>query len=126
MRCTACGARRPDTDPIDTTSLASLPRCDRCDALLRPDVVWFGEPLDEAVLGEAVERARGASVCLVVGTSAVVQPAASLATVTKRSGGSVIEINPDETPLTALADVSIRATAADAIPDVVRGAEEPV
>jgi NAD-dependent deacetylase len=120
VRCTVCGSRRPHVDPIDATSMASLPRCEGCAALLRPDIVWFGEPLDDAVLGEAVERARTADVCLVVGTSAVVKPAASLAMVTKRAGGAVIEVNPESTPLTPFADVSIRATAADAVPKIVR------
>jgi NAD-dependent deacetylase len=62
VRCTVCGARRSHLDPIDASSTDSLPRCDRCDALVRPDVVWFGEPLDDAILGEALERARTASV----------------------------------------------------------------
>jgi NAD-dependent protein deacetylase/lipoamidase len=119
VRCTVCTSRRSHVDPIDATSRESLPRCDRCGALLRPDIVWFGESLDDAVLSEALERARTADVCLVVGTSAVVQPAASLAMVTKRTGGSVIEVNPEPTPLTPFADVSIRATAADAVPKIV-------
>lgn len=118
-RCTACGARRADVGPIDASSHASLPRCGECGGLLRPDIVWFGEPLDDAVLGEALERARTARVCLVVGTSAVVQPAASLAMVTKRSGGCVIEINPEPTPLTPFADVSIRAPAAGTLPRIL-------
>jgi NAD-dependent protein deacetylase/lipoamidase len=120
VRCTVCGTRRAHVDPIDATSHESLPRCGGCGALLRPDIVWFGEPLDDALLGEAIQRARAADVCLVVGTSAVVQPAASLAMVTKRAGGSVIEVNPESTPLTPFADVSIRATAADAVPEIVR------
>jgi NAD-dependent deacetylase len=120
VRCTACGTRRPDAAPIDTSSRESLPRCDTCGGLVRPDIVWFGEPLDDAVLREALERARSADVCLVVGTSGVVQPAASLAMVTKRSGGSVIEVNPETTPLTQFADVSIRAGASDIVPLIVR------
>jgi NAD-dependent deacetylase len=119
VRCTACGIRRPHVDPIDASSRESLPRCDRCGALLRPDVVWFGEPLDDGVLAEALTRARTANVCLVVGTSAVVQPAASLAMVTKRCGGSLIEVNPEATPLTPFADVSLRAMAAEAVPRIV-------
>jgi NAD-dependent deacetylase len=83
--------------------------------VLRPDVVWFGEPL-----GEAFERAVGCAsqseVCLVVGTSAVVQPAAGVAMVTRRSGGVIIEVNPDATPLTPKSAVSLRATAADVVP----------
>jgi NAD-dependent deacetylase len=119
VRCTACGACDEHVDPIDASSADSLPRCRRCRALLRPDIVWFGEPLDDAVLGEALTRARTADVCLVVGTSAVVQPAASVAMVTKRSGGHVIEVNPDTTPLTPFADVSIRGTAAAVVPHIV-------
>lgn len=116
VRCTACGDRRDDDSEIDASSTATLPHCARCGALLRPDIVWFGEPLDDNVLSEAIERARAADVCLVVGTSAVVQPAASLAMVTKRAGGEVIEVNPESTPLTPFADASIRGTAADVLP----------
>jgi NAD-dependent deacetylase len=119
VRCTACGARRPHVEPIDATSRESLPHCDACGALLRPDVVWFSEPLDDAVLGEAIECARTADVCLVVGTSAVVQPAAGLAMVTKRAGGCVVEVNPEPTPLTPFADVSIRSTAVESVPRIV-------
>lgn len=119
VRCTACGARREHVEPIDSSSCETLPRCQRCDGLLRPDVVWFGESLDEAVLGAAVECAGSADVCLVVGTSAVVQPAASLALLTKHAGGRVIEVNPDRTPLTPMADVSVRASAADTLPRIV-------
>jgi NAD-dependent deacetylase len=119
VRCTACGERRHDDGEIDASSTESLPHCGRCGGLLRPDIVWFGEPLDDVVLSEAIERARTADVCLVVGTSAVVQPAASLAMVTKRAGGELIEVNPDRTPLTPFADASIRGTAADVVPRLV-------
>ena len=119
VRCTSCGERQEHDAPVDVSSSDSLPRCARCSALLRPDIVWFGEPLDDAVLAEALERARTADVCLVVGTSAVVQPAASLAMVTKRAGGELIEVNPETTPLTPFADVSVRGTAADVVPRLV-------
>jgi NAD-dependent deacetylase len=119
VRCTGCGRRRSHAEPVDVSSADALPRCDHCGALLRPDVVWFGEPLDDAVLGDALQSARAAAVCLVIGTSAVVQPAASLAMVTKRAGGSVVEVNPEETPLTPFADVSIRARAAHAVPPLL-------
>jgi NAD-dependent deacetylase len=118
-RCTACDARRHHVEPIDTSSRDALPRCERCAALLRPDVVWFGEALDDAVLAAAVAAAGVSDACLVVGTSAVVQPAASLALVTKQHGGRIVEVNPEPTPLTSIADVSIRASAADAVPEIV-------
>ena len=87
-------------------------RCSECDGLLRPDVVWFGEPLDRDVIERAFRWAESAQVCLVVGTSAVVHPAASLATVTLETGGQLVEVNPEPTPLTQLAAASIRAGAA--------------
>ena len=124
-RCVDCGRRRDHRDPIDAKEKSSLPRCQACGGLQRPDVVWFGEPL-----GEAIDRAFGcaaeAEVCLVVGTSAVVQPAASVAMVTRRAGGVIIEVNPEETPLTPMSEVSIRSTALETVPRILapRGAEQ--
>jgi len=115
VRCTECGRRREHREPIDAASRSSLPHCADCGALSRPDVVWFGEPL-----GEAIERAFGcaaeAEVCVVVGTSAVVQPAAGVAMVTRRAGGVIIEVNPEATPLTPMSEVSLRSGAAEAMP----------
>jgi NAD-dependent deacetylase len=119
-RCTRCSARYDQrAEPVDATSLDTLPRCARCGALLRPDVVWFGEPLDAGVLEAAVRAAERAELCLVVGTSGSVQPAASLARVTREAGGRVVEVNPEETPLTPLADVAVRLPAARAVPTIV-------
>ena len=117
-RCTGCRERR--TLAADDPALAAPPpRCSRCGALLRPDVVWFGEPLDAAILGEATQLAAGADLCLVVGTSAVVWPAAGLATLALRGGGAVVEINPEATALTGEATLAIRAPAAEAVPRIV-------
>jgi NAD-dependent deacetylase len=118
-RCTRCDARFEHYDPVDTSTADSLPRCARCGALLRPDVVWFGEPLDERVLGEAVDAAARADVCLVVGTSGIVHPAAGLASVTRDAGGRVIEVNPDSTPISAVAEITVRGRAAEAVPEIV-------
>jgi NAD-dependent deacetylase len=79
------------------------PRCD-CGDLSRPDVVWFGEMLDPGVISAAHRTAAQADVLLVVGTSAVVEPAASLPIATRSEGGLLIEINPEETPLSAFVD----------------------
>ena len=117
-RCSACDARS-EPRPVDATSMASLPRCDRCGGMLRPDVVWFGEMLDETVLATADAAAASADVCLVVGTSALVHPAASLPLRTRARGGVVIEVNPEETALTGAADVSIRGRAAATVPLLV-------
>ncbi|HSH26183.1 MAG TPA: NAD-dependent protein deacylase [Wenzhouxiangella sp.] len=73
------------------------------DGLARPDVVWFGEALDEDVLRAAFEIAEGCDLMLVAGTSGAVQPAASLPAIAARAGAAVIEINPQRSELTALA-----------------------
>jgi len=75
-----------------------------CGALLRPDIVWFGEMLPEPVLGAAWQAAQITDLFLVIGTSALVQPAASLPLLAKRTGARLIEINLEETPLSPDAD----------------------
>lgn len=74
------------------------PRC-ACGALLRPDVVWFGEALDEAIVRAAVHAAQHADLMLVIGTSGLVYPAAQLPYLTLQAGGRVIEFNVERTPL---------------------------
>lgn len=122
-RCTSCdehGDHDLELGDEGSEDTADLPSCSACGSLLRPDVVWFGEMLDPAVLGEAQRLAAEAEVCLVIGTSAVVHPAAGLANETKRRGGRVIEVNPEETPLSAIADCCVRSSATEAIPEICR------
>ncbi len=120
-RCTRCDPRTSDRHPVDATSEASLPKCEMCTGLLRPDVVWFGEGLDPEILNSAIELAETAEVCLVVGTSALVQPAASLPLLTRESGGVVVEVNPEVTPLTEVAASSIRGLAGEILPKLLSG-----
>lgn len=121
-RCTECDRRRDGRSAIDATDETTLPRCESCGGLLRPDVVWFGEPLDRARLEEAFELADSADACLVVGTSAVVQPAASIASVAVESGAALVEVNPESTPLTSRARVALMAGAGTAVPPILEGA----
>ena len=114
-RCSMCAFRSDNRAPVDARSVATLPRCEECGALLRPDVVWFGERLAPGVLEEAFAWAGDVDLCIVIGTSGVVEPAASIASITRASGGQVIEVNPDETPLTRVATISIRGTAVDTV-----------
>ena len=100
------------------------PECDVCGGFVRPGVVWFGESLAEAVLARAWRAAEKADVMLVVGTSALVHPAAMIPAVVTAHGGKVIEINPDETPLTQSVDVRWPATAGEALPALVRALGE--
>ena len=115
-RCTSCAFHQDNRSGVDHTSLATLPRCEQCGALLRPDVVWFGERLFPGVMEEASELAAGADVCLIIGTSGLVHPAASLGSATRDHGGAVIELNPEETPLTRTARVTLRGRAAEIAP----------
>jgi NAD-dependent deacetylase len=118
-RCSRCGARSADDLALDAA--ASPPRCERCGAPLRPDVVWFGETLDPAVLERAFAAAESADACVVIGTSGVVQPAASIVTVAAHAGATVVEINPDATPLSSVATVALRGSAADVVPRLLGG-----
>jgi len=110
-RCSACDSRQPGSATIDVTSLGTLPHCDRCSALMRPDVVWFGEALDRVLLDQAFHLAKSADVCLVIGTSALVHPAALVPLTTLDNGGKLIEINPHKTSLSPYASARLSAPA---------------
>jgi len=113
-RCTSCGFEIKWKDVPK-----GVPKCPVCCSSMRPAVVWFGESLDPEVIIKAGELFKEARVALVVGTSAVVQPAASLPLITKKAGGYIIEINPSETPLSPEADVVIRERASVALPKIL-------
>lgn len=91
------------------------PRC-QCGALLRPHVVWFGESLDADTISAAYRAVERCQLMLVVGTSAVVQPAASLPAIAKDRGAYLIEVNLEETPLSPWADEVILGPAAEELP----------
>ena len=93
------------------------PTCD-CGGLLRPDVVWFGESLDPNVLRAAYAAAERCDLMLVVGISAVVQPAASLPSIARHAGAYLVEVNVQETPLSAYADEVILGPAAKELPSL--------
>lgn len=115
-RCTRCRRRSDGVVEVDASSLASLPRCPACGGLLRPDVVWFGETLDATILQTAFREAAAADVCVAVGTSGVVHPAASVPLSTVRAGGAFIEVNPDESALSPVANVVLRGPAGTVLP----------
>lgn len=121
VRCTACGQSYGHREPVDASSRESLPACRSCGELLRPAVVWFGEGLPAEVLERSFELARTADLCLVVGTSAVVQPAASLPLRTRESGGRIVEVNPDSTPLSEVASALLRGPAGELLPPLLEG-----
>ena len=112
VRCTGCDTI---TDRA-TEPLPDLPRCDTCHQILRPNVVWFGEPLPPGAWERARELMLEADTLLVVGTSAVVHPAASLAPLAKSAGAQVIEINLERTSLADFVDVGLYAKAGEIFP----------
>lgn len=92
--------------------LSRIPPHCPCGALLRPDVVWFGESLDPEVISAAYAAAERCDLMLVVGTSSVVHPAASLPVVARNAGAYLVEVNVQETPLSPLVDEVILGPAA--------------
>jgi NAD-dependent deacetylase len=91
------------------------PRCDHCDGTLRPGVVWFGESLPQAEFKHASNAAREAEVIIVIGTSGVVEPAASLVRIAKEADAFIISIDPNETMAGRYADAADRDRAARAL-----------
>lgn len=91
------------------------PRC-TCGALVRPDVVWFGESLEPLLIQEARRALNSCDLLFVVGTSGIVQPVASFPSIAKRSGAFLIEINIDSTPISAIADISFRGKSGEILP----------
>jgi NAD-dependent deacetylase len=123
-RCTRCAARTPFAGPVDATSEATLPHC-ACGALLRPDVVWFGESLPDDALRAAFAVAAAAEACLVIGTTGAVHPAAAVVHETIGAGGTVVVVDPGETAYDDVAEVRLRGAAGDIVPALVaaRGEE---
>lgn len=97
------------TDWPDTGDVP--PKCPRCGGLLRPDVVWFEEAMPEEATAAAFAASRACDLFLCVGTSTVVYPAASLPFEALGAGATVVEINPNATPLTAKADFVLAGAA---------------
>lgn len=112
VRCTGCGRvaeNRAVPIPIP-------PVCETCRSLLRPHIVWFGEALDEATLDQSMGAVASCEVLLLIGTSGIVNPAASFAGIARAAGAFVAEINLDSTPNSELADASVRGRASEVVP----------
>ena len=111
-KCNDCGKIFGEIDS------KKIPECDECGGLIRPDVVWFGEPLPYKALIKARTYAESSEICLVIGTSGVVQPAASLPLIAKDKGSFVIEINIEKTVLSDYLDFSIFGDASKILPEL--------
>lgn len=108
LKCTNCDHYWDSTEvPLP----ALPPSCPACKKLARPDVVWFGESLDPGVLERSYSICTAVEALLVIGTSALVNPAAQLPHLAKANGAALIEINPEETPISDLVDEVFRESA---------------
>ncbi len=116
VRCSECGTFTETWG----TDLESVPRCENCNGLLRPDVVWFGESLPRADLEAAVSAARACQVFFSIGTSGVVQPAAALAHAARNKGSVLVEINFEPTPLTPKVDFAFHGKSGEILPELVK------
>jgi len=121
VRCLGCGREDDHRDPIDASHLDTLPRCPACGALVRPAVVWFGEVLPGEALRTASTAAAASDVCLVIGTSGTVHPAAAIAHHAASSGAMLIVVDPEETAYDAAADVRLFETADRVLPVLLDG-----
>ncbi len=119
LRCTGC----QQVNRHEEVHLPELPACKHCGSLLRPHVVWFGEQLEPAILENAVTASRSCDIMLVIGTSALVQPAASLALYAKAEGARVVEINLEPTPHSHRVDLVLQGKAGVLLPKLVEGME---
>lgn len=115
VRCSRCDR----TEDRGLEPLPPLPTCSACAGLLRPAVVWFGECLPINALHAAEEAVADGDVTLVVGTSAVVYPAAGLISRNRGPGRSVIEVNLERTPASDSATIGLYGPAGEILPDLV-------
>jgi len=116
VRCSECYTFA-ETWGDDTES---VPQCSVCSGLLRPDVVWFGEALPRDQLEASVEAARTCDVFFSIGTSGVVQPAASLAHAARNRGAVVVEVNAEPTLLTSKANYAFHGKSGEMLPELVK------
>ena len=115
-RCTECGDLRDQfLDP-----LAEMPTCVLCEGLLRPDIVWFGEMLPQEIWRLAVQATISSEVFLVVGTSAVVHPAAGLIKLAQTAGAKVVESNLSSTVASDVVDIGLYGPSGQILPRVMK------
>ena len=114
IKCTICDFKDNITDSFDELP----PKC-KCGEILRPDVVWFGEALPQDVWYDAINHAKSCDIMIIAGTSLIVSPANTLPIFAKQNGATLIEVNPEQTIMSADMDLSLRETSANALPHLI-------
>ena len=115
VRCVGCGFEQVD----QRVPLTEIPPRHSCGGLLRPGVVWFGESLPQHVWAAAERAASESDLFLVIGTSAIVYPAAGLARIAKSHGARIVEINVAETPLASFSDEFLQGASGEVLPRLI-------
>ncbi|MFC1730601.1 NAD-dependent deacetylase [candidate division KSB1 bacterium] len=118
-KCIDCGIKSADED-VEIGE--GVPTCGKCGGMLRPDVVWYGEALPEKALIDSEKASTRATLFFSIGTSAVVQPAASIPVWAKNNGAYLVEINIEKTPLTYLADEFLEGKSGEILPELLKEA----
>ncbi len=113
-----------DIDTLAFDKDAGPPDCPHCGAHVRPNVVWFGESLPSYELNKASEYSQICDVMIVVGTSGMVSPASELPRIAKQSGAKIIEVNPDNSMITRLADIKLDGASGEMLPKVIEALNE--
>ncbi len=110
--------------PVEEWDDSSIPPRCACGSYIRPDVVWFGESLPQEVMSRALSCCESCDVVMVVGTSVLVQPAASLPFIALERGAWVMEVNTDPTPLSKRADLVMPGKSGEILPVIVDRLDE--
>ncbi len=118
FRCAACAAPHHLTEAERGAN--TPPACGLCGDLVRPDVVWFGESLPWDAVEEAAAAAHRCEAVLVVGTSGLVYPASQLPLIARQAGATVIDVNPEPGPISAIADIFLQGKSGEVLPELAR------
>lgn len=113
VRCDACGVIE------ERREVPLAPLTHSCGGYWRPDIVWFGDALNEKVIEDALMEIAKCDLLVSIGTSAVVFPAAQFPVIAKQKGATLVEINPQETPLSGIYDLCLRGPTSTMLPTLL-------
>lgn len=119
VKCLGCNVRFPIEEVLKRVVTEAVPDCTLCHGILKPDAVFFGEPLPQAVLNAAISYSRSCDLFVMIGSTLVVYPAAYMPMYAVESGAKLIIINLTSTPMDSYASVVIRAKAGEVMPKIV-------
>jgi NAD-dependent deacetylase len=120
ISCTRCSTEYATEKIVDRIARQDMPTCERCDGMLKPDVILFGEPLPKKAFDQALKKVRSAELLLAVGTSLEVYPAASLPEIAKESGAKIVSVDSERTSWDDLCDYRVNGPAGEILPRIVQ------